>query len=349
MNLEKLCEIFKQCDGILITSPHNLRYFTNFKGGEGIALITEKERYLFVDPRYTMAAIEEAVEFNVIEYSAGKKIAEIKDKLNGISKLGFEDLYLSFFEYKTYSDSFENIELIPVSDKVEITRMIKSAEEIESLKKAEKIAVSAFSNTLPLIKEGVTETEVAAEIEYQMRKMGAEGPSFETVVVSGYKSGMPHGKPGQKKLEQGDFVTMDFGCVYNGYCSDMTRTVVIGKADDEQKKIYEIVLRAQLAGLDAIKEGVTCSFADKVSRKIIEDSGYGKYFGHSLGHGVGMLIHEMPNVSSRCNIVLKENMIVTCEPGIYLQNGGVRIEDMVRVTKDGCENLTDFTKELLEL
>ena len=349
MNLEKLCGIFNDCDGILITSPHNLRYFTNFKGGEGVALITERYRYLFVDSRYTMAATQEAVDYNVIEYAPGKRIEEIKDKLNGVLKLGFEDLYMSYSEYKAFSDSFENIELISVSDKIELTRMIKSEEEIDFLKKAEKIAVNAFSNTITFVKEGITETEIAAELEYQMRKMGAEGPSFETIVVSGYKSGMPHGKPGKKKLAYGDFVTMDFGCVYNGYCSDMTRTVIIGKADDEQKNIYETVKRAQLAGLDAIKEGVTCSFADNTARKIIEEAGYGKYFGHSLGHGVGMLIHEMPNVSSRCNIVLKENMIVTCEPGIYLQNGGVRIEDMVRVTKDGCENLTDFTKELLEI
>ena len=349
MNLEKLYGIFKECDGILITSPHNLRYFTNFKGGEGIALITEKDRYLFVDPRYTMAATEEAVDFNVIEYAPGKRIAAIKDKLNGILKLGFEDFYMSYSEYKIFCDNFESTEFTPVSNKVELTRMIKSEEEIDFLRQAEKIAVDAFSNTIPFLKEGITETEIAAELEYQMRKIGAEGPSFETIVVSGYKSGMPHGKPGQKKLDYGDFVTMDFGCVYNGYCSDMTRTVVIGKADDEQKKIYETVKKAQHAGLDAIKEGVTCSFADNVARKIIEEAGYGKYFGHSLGHGVGMLIHEMPNVSSRCNVVLKENMIVTCEPGIYLQNGGVRIEDMVRVTKDGCENLTDFTKELLEI
>ena len=349
MNLEKLDGILKECDGVLITSPHNLRYFTNFKGGEGVALITHKERYLFVDPRYTMAATEEAVEFNVIEYTAGKRLAEIKDKLKEISRLGFEDFYMSFAEYKTFSSNFGDIDFVPVSDKVEVTRIIKNGEEIHFLRQAEKIAVNALSNTIVHIKEGVTETEIAAELEYQMRKIGAEGPSFETVVVSGYKSGMPHGKPGQKKLEYGDFVTMDFGCVYNGYCSDMTRTVVIGKANEEQKKIYEIVKKAQLAGLDAIKAGVTCSFADNIARKIIDDAGYGEYFGHSLGHGVGMLIHELPNVSSRCNTVLKENMIVTCEPGIYLQNGGVRIEDMVRVTKDGCENLTDFTKELLEL
>lgn len=349
MNLNKLDVLLSEYDGLLITSPHNLRYFTNFKGGEGVALITSKNRYLFVDPRYTMSATEEATNFEVIEYSAGRRNYELLDKIHEVETLGFEDSFMNVSDFKSLESFFQSIQFIPISAKLEPLRMIKNDVEIDFLRKAEQIGVDAFLNTLPLIKEGISEIDIAAELEYQMRKKGAEGPSFETVVVSGYKSGMPHGKPGNKKLNKGDFVTMDFGCVYYGYCSDMTRTVVIGKASDEQKIIYETVKKAQRRGLEIIKDGVLCSTADKEARKIIEDADYGEYFGHSLGHGVGMLIHELPNLSPRCNIKLQENMIVTCEPGIYLPTGGVRIEDMVRVTKEGCENLTKLSKELLEL
>ena len=183
-----------------------------------------------------------------------------------------------------------------------------------------------------------------------MRKRGASGTSFETIVVSGVKSSMPHGKPGEKKLEIGDFVTMDFGCIYHGYCSDMTRTVAMGKVSAEQKRIYETVKEAQRRGLDAIRAGVCAKEADAAAREMIRDAGYGEYFGHSLGHGVGLLIHELPNLSPRSETILRPGMIVTCEPGIYLPDlGGVRIEDMVCVTENGIENLTQLTKDLLIL
>jgi len=210
--------------------------------------------------------------------------------------------------------------------------------------------VEAFQAVLPLIKIGVTELEIAAELEYQMRKRGGEGTSFETIVVSGHKSSMPHGKPSDKKIESGDFVTMDFGCMYQGYCSDMTRTVAVGKISDEQRKIYDTVKHAQEAGLSAIRAGVAGMDADKIARQVIADAGYGAYFGHSLGHGVGLLIHELPNLSPRSETILQPNMVVTCEPGIYIPNlGGVRIEDMVCVRQDGIENFTHLSKELLIL
>lgn len=271
------------------------------------------------------------------------------ERLGGVRLLAYEDYYLTVNEFKSYKKDFENVEWTAASAEMELLRMVKNDAELSMLRKAEQIGVDAFLNTIPAIKAGVSENEIAAELEYQMRKMGAEGTAFETIVVSGYKSGMPHGKPGGKRLESGDFVTMDFGCVYNGYCSDMTRTVVIGKANSEQKKIYETVKKAQQKGLDSIRAGALCCDSDKAARDVIKEAGYGEYFKHSLGHGVGMLIHELPNLSPRCNIELKENMIVTCEPGIYLQSGGVRIEDMVRVTESGCENLTKLSKDLLEI
>ena len=346
----KLTSSIKDVDAIMITSPHNLRYFTKFSGGEGVALITKNQQFLFVDSRYTYAASKEADEFQVIEFGSGERNKKIYEKLQGCQAVAIEERYLTLEEYFSYKNSFEKIQLTGKSAEIEKIRMIKTEEELSFLRKAEEIGVEAFLSVLKRLKVGMTENEVAAEIEYQMRKSGSEGTSFDTIVVSGYKSAMPHGIPGDKKLENGDFVTMDFGCKYKGYCSDMTRTVVMGKASNEQKKIYETVLKAQAAGLDAIKSGIKCSDADKAARDVIEENGYGKYFGHSLGHGVGLLIHELPNLSPKCEIELCENMIVTCEPGIYIPDfGGVRIEDMVCVKENAVENFTNLTKELIEV
>ena len=200
------------------------------------------------------------------------------------------------------------------------------------------------------MKPGMTELEAAAELEYLMKQEGAEDLSFNTIVASGLNSSMPHAIPGTKQFEKGDFITFDFGCKYKGYCSDMTRTVVLGKASDKQKEIYNVVLKAQLAGLDALKAGKSGASVDKVARDIIADAGYGEYFGHGLGHSVGLFIHENPRLSPSDDTILKENMIETVEPGIYVPGlGGVRIEDMVVVTKEGHINLAHSPKELIEL
>jgi len=239
---------------------------------------------------------------------------------------------------------------VPLKGDVDALRQIKSEEELEYLEKAEAIGDLAFEKILTILKPGMTELEVAAELEYQMKKAGAENFSFSTIVASGLNSSMPHAIPGEKKLEEGDFVTMDFGCTYKGYCSDMTRTVVLGKASEKQKEIYNTVLKAQLAALDAIKAGVTGKSVDKVARDIITEAGYGECFGHGLGHSVGLFIHEEPRLSPAGETVLEENMIETVEPGIYVPGfGGVRIEDMVAVTKDGCKNFTHSPKELIEI
>lgn len=350
MRLEKLEKIFKNADGVLLSSAHNLRYFTGFDGGEGFALVTKGGRYLFVDSRYTAAAEEQAKDFEVVEFGGGRLKDEIRSRLGGICRLAFEDAYMSAAEYHGFKIAFDGVELCGASDETERLRMIKTEKELDFLRRAERIGCEAFEAVLPLIKAGITETELAAELEYQMRKRGAEGTSFETIAVSGAKSAMPHGRPDGKKIESGDFVTMDFGCKYKGYCSDMTRTVVVGRASAEQKKVYETVLRAQLAGLEAIRAGVLGREPDAAARSVIAEAGYGKYFGHSLGHGVGLLIHELPNLSPKCEIRLEPGMIVTCEPGIYIPGfGGVRIEDMVCVTEDGAENLTRTSKELLEI
>lgn len=346
----KLDEILKMSDAVMLTSPHNLRYFSGFKGGEGVCVIGKAFAYLFVDSRYTIQAKLEAPDFNVIEFGGGKLLDEILSVLNirHIKTLAFEDADMSVASFERYKDKFDGISFIGKSKEINLQRMIKTQDEIDFIRKAEHIGDIAFNNVLPLIKSGVAEIEIAAELEYQMRKNGADGIAFETIVVSGAKSGMPHGKPDGKKLEVGDFVTMDFGCTASGYCSDMTRTVVIGKANEEQVKIYNTVLSAQLAALNSLRAGITGKDADDVARNIIKEAGYGNNFGHSLGHGVGLLIHELPNLSPLSNITLEENMVVTCEPGIYIENfGGVRIEDTIVIKNGGIENLTTSPKEII--
>ena len=228
--------------------------------------------------------------------------------------------------------------------------MIKTEQELEYLAMAESIGDKAFMKMLDIIKPGMTELEVAAELEYLLKKEGGEGLAFSTIIASGVNSSMPHAIPGDKKLEVGDFITMDFGCKYKGYCADMTRTVVLGKANEKQKEIYNIVLKAQLAALDAIKAGIPGKAVDKVARDIIEEAGYGAYFGHGLGHSVGLFIHEGPRLSMKEETILQPNMTETVEPGIYLPGfGGVRIEDMVVITENGYKNLAQSPKELIEI
>ena len=237
-----------------------------------------------------------------------------------------------------------------LGDALSSFRKIKSPEELDRMERAERIGDEAFSYILNELKPGVTELQIAAKLEYFMRSHGAEGTSFDTIVASGYHSAMPHAVPTEKPLENGDFVTMDFGCRYQGYCSDMTRTVVIGKADPRQKEIYQIVLEAQQAALEGLRPGMTGTEGDRLARDVIEKAGYGEYFGHGLGHSVGLEIHEKPALSTRDETVLLPGMIETVEPGIYIPGfGGVRIEDMVVLTETGIRNLTTSPKELIEL
>lgn len=337
-------------NAVLISSPHNLRYFSGFAGGEGYALTGDGFRYIFVDSRYTEEAKAESPDFNVVQFGLGGVCAEIQKVIQefGVARIGFEDKTLTYREYKTLSEKLADIELVPLGNRADLKRMIKTDAEIERMRTAERIGDVALGEVLPYIKTGARECDIAAELEYRMRKHGAERTSFETIVVSGEKSAMPHGKPNEKRLERGDFVTIDFGCVYNGYCSDMTRTFVMGEISKEQKKVYDTVLAAQKEGLKSIRSGVCGAECDLAARRVIEDAGYGKYFGHALGHGVGVEIHELPTLSPKSKIILKENMAVTCEPGIYIGGiGGVRIEDLVIVKKDGYDNLSSFDKNLI--
>ena len=351
----KLEDIFreKKAEALLITDPYNMRYISGFRGGEGMLFLTRDRRVLITDSRYTEAASQET-DFEVIEENRGHRRSAILKELLSETRaesLGYEDQSLRCSEFSLLQNALpEAKSWIPLGGSVDRLRRIKTPEELKYLRRAEAIGDEAFAALLPLLKPGMTELEAAAELEYQMKKRGAEGFSFDTIMASGIHSSMPHAIPSEKKLEAGEFITMDFGCVYRGYCSDMTRTVVLGKADEKQKEIYGIVLRAQRAALDLIRAGLSGSRVDREAREIIEKAGYGDCFGHGLGHSVGLFIHEEPRLSPGDDTLLEPGMIETVEPGIYVPGfGGVRIEDMVAVTEKGCENLTRSPKELIEL
>ncbi len=335
----------------VLTTPHSLRFFSGFTGGEGVLIIGENFKYLITDFRYIEAAENETAGYTIIEsVPYFSKLEDIFTKHN-IKTAVIEDKFLSVGEFnslkKVLSDRV-NIEF--GSDIIEKARVCKTDEEISYIRHAEEIGSEAYNYILGEIKEGVSETFLAAKIEYFMRLKGAEKTSFDTIVVSGCKTSLPHGVPSDKKIAYGDFITMDFGCVYKGYCSDMTRTVVCGRASDKQREIYETVLKAQLEAISYIKAGVSAKAADSVARDIINDAGYGGNFGHSLGHGVGLLVHELPNVSPKSDYILEENMVISCEPGIYIPDfGGVRIEDLLVVKKEGIENLTSASKKFTEI
>lgn len=338
-------------DGALIYSDTNRNYLSGFKGDESYIVVTKNDAVFITDSRYTEQAKNEVNEFEVRQYASS--ITEfLKDLVYSlkIKKLGFEGNYMTFNMYDDLKNVLGGVELIKLNDGVEKIREIKDKTEVENIQKAASIADMAFSHMLDFIKPGMTETKVGLELEFFMRSNGASRLSFPSIIASGTRSSLPHGTATEKVIKNGEFLTMDFGCVYNGYCSDMTRTIVIGKASDKQKEIYNIVLEANENALKYIKPGVTGIEADKAARDIIEANGYGSNFGHSLGHGVGMDIHEMPRLSKKGTEPLRAGMIVTDEPGIYIQNfGGVRIEDLLLVTEDGNRVLSKSCKKLIEL
>ncbi len=344
----------RSVDAILVTDQYNFHYLSGF-GGEGILFITTSGKYLLTDSRYTMDAKAKSAAkgFTVYEYNAAHPEKELLAdiiKADNVNVIGFEDINIKYADYHKYTEMFPEATFVPLDDDLETLRMIKTSEEIEYLAQAEHIGDMALADVLPKIKVGMTELEVAAELEYAMKRHGAEGLSFDTIVAAGPGSASPHHVPCDYQLQEGDFITMDFGCIYKGYCSDMTRTVVLGQASDEQKKVYNTVLKAQLAGLDALKAGKTGKEVDKVARDIITEAGYGEYFGHGLGHSVGLFIHEEPRLSPSEERTLVAGNVETVEPGIYIEGfGGVRIEDMTIVTEDGHRNFASSPKELIEL
>ncbi|MDK9711460.1 aminopeptidase P family protein [Acidaminobacter sp.] len=336
-------------DALLSFKPENRRYFSGFTGTSGYVLILPETQWFITDFRYTEQAKAQCPDFEVQLHNADRPLEAVL-KEAGIQKLAFEDNYVTYQFYKNLSEKLPEITLIPAGAEIEALRLIKEDWEIEKIAKAAEIADKAFEHITGYIRPGVSEREVALELEIYMKKLGASGLSFETIAASGLRSAMPHGVASDKLIEDGDFLTLDFGCVYEGYCSDMTRTVVVGKASEKQKEIYNTVLEAQEKALDAIREGINGINVDKIARDVISSRGYGEYFGHGLGHGVGLEIHEEPRLSPTGTKTLLENMVVTDEPGIYIPGfGGVRIEDLVVVKKDGCVVLSHSPKQLMEL
>lgn len=341
-----------QIDAVIIRDTYNRRYISGFTGSNAYIYISRNMKKLLTDFRYTEQAGKQCPDFDIIDYTKNGLLETLNDIIvqDKAKKIGFEDETISYKEYITYKEGLNNVELVTIGDTVEKIRMIKDEEELKCIGKAAAIGDLAYKHILEFVKPGVTEKEVALEIETCMKKNGAENLSFDTIVASGINSSKPHAEPTDKKIEEGDFVTLDFGCIYKGYCSDMTRTFVVGKASDKQKEIYNIVLEAQLKALEAVKAGCVGKEIDKIARDIITEKGYGDNFGHGLGHSVGLFIHEEPRFSYTDDNVFTENMVVTVEPGIYVPGfGGVRIEDLVCVTKDGIINFVSSPKQLIEL
>ena len=349
-NIERVrAQLFDIADALIVTDEKTETYLTGFPASDSTVFVTRNSAVLFTDPRYIEAAEKEVcgctAKLPEISVSADiKKI--IADE--GIKTVAFEDRKMTVSALARFEHIFEGVKFVPAGGLIEDLCECKTEEELAAIRAVQDITDRAFSEVLSVLNYNMTEQEVAAEIEYRMKRLGAQGPSFETIAVSGTQSSRPHGVPRNVKLERG-FLTMDFGCVLNGYCSDMTRTVVIGKADEEMKKVYNTVLRAQLAAIDFVSEGVLCSDADKVARDIIDEN-YKGYFSHSLGHGVGMYIHEEPRLSPKCNKILKVGNVVTVEPGIYIPGKyGVRIEDMMEITSSGAVDITKSPKNLIEI
>lgn len=342
-------------EAALLTNETNIRYFTDFPNSEGSLFVTRDKAYLLVDFRYGEAAKKRVTNADVIVFE------KYYDELNAlITKYETRDLIIE-------SSSMTVASLKQLEKKIEGTgcrvmcndrldgliskqRIVKSRAEIEKMRKAQQITEEALTELLNMVKPGVKESQLAFELEFLMRKKGASGISFDLITITGAKTSMPHGVPGDVEVKRGDLVTFDVGALYDGYHSDMTRTYAVGEASDEQRRVYDIVLKAQLTALAKVKAGVKAYDIDRTARSVIARAGYGDCFKHSTGHGVGLDIHEQPFVSARGETLLSEGMVITVEPGIYLPGKfGVRIEDMVVVTKDGCDNLATLPKELIIL
>lgn len=340
----------KNLEAVLITKRVNYMYMSGFTGTSAILYITCDRAVLITDFRYMEQAAKQAPDYEVVRYQ-GSIYEELNRLIESdkISELSFEDSDLTYAQYTEYAKKL-SVRLVPLGRAAEDLRIVKDEAEIDLIKKSAAIADQVFSHILGFIRPGISEIGVAAEMEHHMRRLGAEGPSFETIVASGKRSSMPHGVASEKIIEAGDVITLDFGTIYKGYCSDITRTVFLGKPGSEMEKIYNIVLEANLLGIEAVKCGMSGKEIDTVSREFIQKAGYGEYFGHGLGHGVGLEIHEDPTLSMRGDIILKDGMVVTVEPGIYIPDlGGVRIEDMVVADGTKARVLTASTKEMIVL
>jgi Xaa-Pro aminopeptidase len=350
-NLEKYLEMLgEKVDGLLLTSRFSRHYGAEFDIAEGVAVVTKKGCRYFSDSRYIESAQNNIKGFEVIEMNRQNPYAQlINDAIRdfGVTVLGYEEEYLTVAEFRSFEEKLE-AKLVPMHDEISAPRAIKEDWELDRIRKAQQITDQAFSEVIGRIKAGMTEKQLQAELIYCMLKNGADGPAFSPIVVSGPKTSLPHGVPGDRVIGEGEFITMDFGALYKGYCADMTRTVAVGYATEEMEKVYNTVLEAQLAGIAAAKAGVLGKSVDNTARKVIEDAGYGQYFGHGFGHSVGLEIHERPNCGRFSEEIMVENAVASAEPGIYIPGKfGVRIEDVLIYKQGGTENITHSPKNLI--
>ena len=351
-HLEHIAAHLDELDAMLLTGEANCYYAAGFMG-EGIALVTRRGSWYFTDSRYTEAADKAIGNAAVIrEVSREKPFSALVNEAlaeAGAEKAGFEEQRMTVAEHAVYSEKL-HCTLTPASALMTELRGSKDEEELSCMIAAQRIAEGALAQILKEIRPGMTEKEIAARLNYLMVSAGAEKTSFDTIVASGPNGSMPHAVPSMRKVREGDFITMDFGCVYKGYCSDMTRTVALGRPSDEMRNVYDIVLQAQLAGIAAAKAGVTGAVIDGAARKVIQDAGYGVYFGHSFGHSLGIDIHEAPNAAPGNDKPMPDGAVVSAEPGIYLPGKfGVRIEDVMILRPDGAQVITKAPKALLVL
>ena len=344
--INKIFSLVKEMkvDGIIVSSYPNIFYYSNFTSDDAILYFTSNKAYLISDSRYTIQATKQAKGFEIVIRN-GSYTNELKKLING-GKVLFEESV----SYAFYNNLVKNLNGTFSSINIDYLRNIKDDEEIRKAKRACAIASKCYKHILSFVKPGMKETTIANEMLHFMKENGASKESFETIVASGKRGALPHGVASSKRVKEGEFITLDFGCIYQGYCSDITRSFMLGTANKKMIEIDHVVQEAQRLAIEAVKEGVRASDIDKVARDYIASKGYGDYFTHSTGHGVGVEVHDPIAVSKNSDTVLKENMIITVEPGIYIENfGGIRIEDDILVKKNGFEVLTKASKRLISV
>ena len=350
--IARLREVLREkiVDAVLITKEENVCYFSGFRGDSTALLVTQERLLLVTDSRYTEQAAAEAPLYEIVEQRDGldRKIAELAAEI-GVVALGFEGAALVYERYEKLKELLGEISF-DTSLTLDVLRWVKDADEIMRIRRACRIVDESFAHIIGLIQPGMTEREVAAELEHRMRTLGSERPAFQTIIASGVRGSLPHGVASDKIIARGELVTMDFGAVWEGYCSDITRTICVGRADTRQRELYAAVLAAQQRALAAICPGVTGAEVDRIARDALAEKALDQYFGHGLGHSLGLEIHEEPRLSKAGKALLQPNMLITDEPGVYIPAwGGIRIEDTVLITADGAESLTRAPKEFIEI
>ncbi len=337
-------------DACVIRGMDNIYYLTGFRGSEGTLFVTRGDVVLITDFRYITHANEVTRGIKIVEQRARQNVILEQCEKYGVKRLGFDSSHTFYQIYKRWADTLKDVEFVPLENEIEEIRKCKEPGEIESIKKAIDIATNAFVEVFEKIGPGKTEKEIARDLDFAMRSMGADSPSFETIVASGPRAALPHAVPTDKEIRAGEAIIMDFGAQVNGYCSDETCTIAVGEVNGKIKEIHKIVYDAKELALEKVKAGMPIEDLDAAVRGFIEDRGYGEYFRHGVGHGVGIAVHEAPAITSAGEGVLEADMVITIEPGIYLPNiGGVRLEDMVLVTNNGAKVLTRLRKELLSV